>query len=136
MPANPSEFLGTGWRFPIRVGPRGGLEVSRGERDVEEAIWILLGTAPGERLMRPAFGCGIHDQVFAVNGPATRGAIAGQVRRALTRYEPRIDVVEVRVEAAAGEPEKMLIRVDYRVRATNASHNLVYPFYVTEGAGG
>ena len=130
------EHLGTGWAFPIRVNPRGGLDYSRGERDVEEAIWILLGTAPGERVMRPDFGCGIHDEVFAANGPATRGAIADRVRRALTRYEPRIDVARVRVDAAAGEPEKLLIRVDYRVRATNASHNLVYPFYVTEGSGG
>ena len=130
------EHLGTGFRFPVRIGPRGGFAFARGEADVEEAIWILLGTAPGERVMRPGFGCGIHDLVFAPQSAATFGAVAAAVRRALTRYEPRVDVEEVRVEAAPGEPEKLLLRVDYRVRATNASHNLVYPFYVREGTGG
>jgi phage baseplate assembly protein W len=130
------EHLGSGWRFPVRIGPRGGLVFSRGEADVEEAIWILLGTAPGERAMRPELGCGIHDYVFAPNSPATRGSIAHEVRVCLTRYEPRIEVETVRVEAPPEEPEKLLIRIDYRVRSTNASHNLVYPFYIREGAGG
>lgn len=130
------DILGTGWSFPVRVNPRGGLSFSSGEADVEEAIWILLGTAPGERPMRPGFGCGIHDLVFAPNSPATRGAVAAQVRQALTRFEPRIDLDEVRVEATPEAPERMLIRVDYRVRSTNAAHSLVYPFYVSEGRGG
>jgi hypothetical protein len=128
--------LGKGWSFPVRVGPGGGLGYSAGERDVAEAIWILLGTAPGERVMKPRFGCGIHGYVFAPNTPATRGAVAREVRRALTRWEPRIDLLDVRVEAAPEEPEKLLIRVDYKVRSTNASHNLVYPFYIQEGSGG
>ncbi len=136
MPASTRDFLGNGWKFPIRVNPRGGLDFSREEQDIEEAIWILLGTAPGERVMRPRFGCGIHDEVFAPNSPATRGLIAHEVRRALTRFEPRIDVEQVRVDSPPEEPEKLLIRVDYRVRGTNAFHNLVYPFYVSEGAGG
>jgi phage baseplate assembly protein W len=130
------EFLGTGFGYPVRLSPRGGFVLSAGERDVEEAIWIVLATAPGERPMRPDFGCGIHDLVFAPNTPATHGVIAREVRRALTRWEPRIDLNEVRVEAAAGEPERLLIRVDYRVRSTQAPHNLVYPFYIHEGAGG
>jgi phage baseplate assembly protein W len=130
------EHLGSGWRFPIRVSPAGRLLLSRGETDIEEAIWIILGTAPGERVMRPRFGCGIHNLVFAANSPATRGDIAQQVRQALTRYEPRIDVEKVRVESQPDEPEKLLIRVDYRVRSSNASHNLVYPFFISEGAGG
>lgn len=130
------EHLGVGWKFPIRVNPRGGLSFVGGEADIEEAIRIVLGTAPGERPMRPEFGCGIHDLVFAPNTPATRGGVAQQVRVALTRFEPRIDLEDVRVDAAPEEPEKLLIRVDYRVRATNASHNLVYPFYIREGTGG
>ncbi|HSF43585.1 MAG TPA: GPW/gp25 family protein [Thermoanaerobaculia bacterium] len=130
------DLLGTGWAFPVRVNPRGGFSWSRGPEDVQEAIWILLGTAPGERPMRPDFGCGIHGLVFAPNSPATRGAVAEQVRLALTRYEPRIDLSEVRVEAVPEEPARLLIRVDYRVRATNASHSLVYPFYLSEGRGG
>jgi phage baseplate assembly protein W len=131
-----NDFLGTGWSFPVRVNPHGGLSYSRGEADIEQAIWIILATAPGERPMRPEFGCGIHDLVFAPNNPATRGGIADDVRRSLTRFEPRIDLAAVRVEATPDAPERLLIRVDYRIRATNAHHSLVYPFYLREGRGG
>ena len=127
------DFLGTGWHFPIRPNARGGLAWSSAEQDIQEAIWIILGTAPGERQMLPRFGCGIHRYVFAPNDAATRGTIATEVRNALTRWEARIDVIDVRVDSPEGEPEKLLIRVDYRVRKTNAFHNLVYPFYLREG---
>ena len=127
------EFLGRGWQFPIRVNPRGGLSYSAAEQDIVEALWIILGTAPGERQMLPRFGCGIHEFVFAPNSAATRGAIGTAVRKGLPTWEPRIDVVDVRVESAPGEPNKLLIRIDYRVRSTNAFHNLVYPFYLKEG---
>jgi uncharacterized protein len=127
------EFLGRGWQFPIRVNPRGGLSYSAAEQDIVEALWIILGTAPGERQMLPRFGCGIHEFVFAPNSASTRGAIGNAVRKGLTTWEPRIDVVDVRVESGPGEPNKLLIRIDYRVRSTNAFHNLVYPFYLKEG---
>ncbi|MFQ5857421.1 MAG: GPW/gp25 family protein [Anaerolineae bacterium] len=129
------DFLGTGWKFPIRVNPRGGLSYSSAEQDIAEAIWIILSTARGERQMRPRFGCGIQDYVFAPNNPTTRGNIAHQVRQALTEWEPRIDVLDVRVESASDEQNKLLIRVDYRIRSNNAFHNLVYPFYIREGVG-
>jgi phage baseplate assembly protein W len=127
------EFLGRGWQFPIRINPRGGLSFVSAEQDIVEALWIVLSTAPGERQMVPRFGCGIHDFVFAPNSASTRGTIANAVRKALTTWEPRIDVVDVRVEAGPGEDNKLLIRIDYRVRSTNAYHNLVYPFYLKEG---
>lgn len=130
------DFLGTGWRFPVRVNPRGGLSFSSGERDIQEAIWIVLATAPGERQMLPDFGCGIHAYVFAPNNTTTHGNVAHEVRQALTKWEPRVDVADVRVESSADEPNKILIRVDYRVRSTNAFHNLVYPFYIREGREG
>ena len=129
------DFLGTGWKFPIRINPRGGFSYSTAEQDIEEAIWIILATARGERQMRPRFGCGIHDYVFAANNPGTRGAIADQVRQALLEWEPRIDLLGVQVEAHPESPEVLLIRVDYRIRANNAFHNLVYPFYIREGKG-
>jgi phage baseplate assembly protein W len=132
----PRDFLGTGWKFPIRVNSTGGFSWSSAEQDIQEAIWIILATAPGERQMRLRFGCGIHNFVFAPNEPKTRGTIAHQVRKALTEFEPRIDLIDVRVDAAPDEPNKLLIRVDYRIRSTNAFHNLVYPFYIQEGAGG
>ena len=128
-------FLGTGWRFPIRVNNRGGLSYSTGEEDIEEAIWIILGTSKGERLMLPDFGCGINDLVFAPLNPTTIGDIGYHVKEALIQWEPRIDVLNVRVEQEKEEPNKLLIRVDYRVRANNAYYNIVYPFYFTEGGG-
>ena len=130
------EFLGKGWRFPIRINPRGGFSFSSDEQDIQEAIWIILSTAPGERQMLPQFGCGIHNYVFAPNNPTIQGNIAHEVRQSLTRWEARIDVLDVRVESTREEPNKLLIRVDYRVRSSNAFHNLVYPFYIKEGREG
>lgn len=129
------KFLGTGWKFPVRVKPGGGFAFSQGEQSVEEAIWIVLDTAKGERQMLPRFGCGIHDLVFAPNNPATRGNVQHLVKDALTEWEPRIDVLGVNVDATPGEENTMLIRVDYRIRSNNAFGNLVYPFFITEGSG-
>ena len=128
-------FLGVGWQFPLRITPGGGFDFSSGEQSVQEAIWILLGTAKGERQMLPRFGCGIHDLVFAPNNPATRGNVQHLVKDALTEWEPRIDVLDVNVSSAPGEENTMLIRVDYRIRSNNTFGNLVYPFFLTEGSG-
>jgi uncharacterized protein len=129
------DFLGKGWKFPIRVNGRGGLSYVTGEQSIAEAIWIILSTPPGTRIMEPEFGCGIHDYVFAGNTPNTRAAIAQAVERALLRWEPRIDVLEVRPESNDETPNTLLITVDYRIRANNAAHNIVYPFYINEGQG-
>jgi phage baseplate assembly protein W len=129
------KFLGVGWHFPVRIDPAGGFDFSTGEQNIEEAIWILLGTAKGERQMLPNFGCGIHDLVFAPNNPATQGNVQHLVKDALTQWEPRIDVLDVNVGSAPGEENTLLIRVDYRVRSNNAFGNLVYPFFITEGSG-
>jgi len=128
-------FLGVGWQFPLRISPAGGFNFSSGEQSIEEAIWILLGTAKGERQMLPRFGCGIHDLVFAPNNPATRGNVQHLVKDALTEWEPRIDVLDVNVTSAPDEENTMLIRVDYRIRSNNTFANLVYPFFITEGSG-
>jgi phage baseplate assembly protein W len=129
------KFLGTGFGFPVKVAPNGSMGYSSGEESVREAIWILLGTSRGERQMLPRFGCGIHDMVFAPNDQATWGNVQHLVTTALTEWEPRIDVLNVSVSAAPGEDNTLLIRVDYRIRSNNAFGNLVYPFYITEGAG-
>jgi uncharacterized protein len=126
-------ILGTGWKFPLRINGRGGFTLSQGEQDIAEAIWIILSTGRGERLMRPDFGCGLNDYVFAPNNASTRGAIAYQVQQALTQWEPRIDLVDVRVEDDPDQPNLLRITVDYRIRANNAFHNLVYPFFLLEG---
>lgn len=127
------DFLGIGWRFPIQVTPSGKIAQSRDEGKIEESIFLILSTSMRERPMLPTFGCGIHDLVFAPNDPGTVAAVATTVRQALVRYEPRIDVLGVDASAAPGDETLLLVRVDYRVRATNALSNLVYPFFITEG---
>jgi phage baseplate assembly protein W len=126
------DFLGQGWRFPVQPDGRGRLAFSRAEQDIEEAIWIILSTAPGERVMLPEFGCGIQDFVFQPNSDLVRTSMAASVRQALLRWEPRVDVLDVTAEAPPGQTNLILIRVDYRVRSANTIHNLVYPFYITE----
>lgn len=127
------EFLGQGWAFPVRVNARGGLDWSSAGRSVEEAIWIVLSTPRRSRIMELGFGCGLHDYVFAPNNANTRAVIAAEVRDALIRWEPRIDVLAVRAEPQIDAPNTLLIEVDYRIRANNAVRNIVYPFYINEG---
>lgn len=126
-------FLGTGWKFPLQVTVRGAIASASAEERIEESILIILSTAPGERVMLPAFGCGIHDLVFAPNDASTVSKVVDAVRRALISFEPRIDVLDVTAQTSAEEPNLLLIRVDYRVRDTNSMKNLVYPFFITEG---
>ncbi len=134
MPDQQRKYLGVGWKFPVRVNVRGGLSLSSYEEDVQEAIWIILSTAKGERQMLPNFGCGIHDYVFEPNNTITRGSITHAVRQALTQWEPRIDVLDVSVDDST-PPNMLLIRVDYRIRANNTLYNMVYPFFLQEGTG-
>lgn len=129
------EFLGTGWEFPVGTDHTGDVAVSSGEQDIEEAIRIILGTAKGERVMRPDFGCDIHDHVYATVTPATLNMIESSVREALVRWEPRIDIERIDARAADAEPNKVLIEIEYYVRTTNSLSNMVYPFYLTEGDG-
>lgn len=127
-------FLGVGWKFPLQVTPDGKIAQARYETRVEEAIYLILSTAVGERVMLPDFGCGIHELVFAPNNAATISDVTQRVRRALVAYEPRIDVLDINVETALETPHLLLIRINYRIRATNAQGNLVYPFYLNEGS--
>lgn len=127
------DFLGIGWKFPLQVTPQGQIALSAYEQRVEESIYLILSTAAGERLMMPAFGCGIQDLVFAPNNVNTISLVTRSVRAALTAYEARIDVMDVDVDSAPEQPNLLLIRISYRIRANNAVGNLVYPFYIGEG---
>ena len=128
------EFLGVGWKFPLQVTPGGTIAQARYEQRIEESIYLILSTAKGERVMLPDFGCGIHDLVFAPNNAGTLAIVTQTVRQALTTSEPRIDVLDINAETAPEEPNLLLIRINYRVRANNARGNLVYPFYIRESA--
>jgi len=129
-------FLGRGAPFPFRPDDaRKVLPWSSGEEKVRQSMWLILATAPGERPMRPDFGCGVHDLVFQANTVAFQGLVAERVRSALVRWEPRIDVLDVTVEAPIGAPAVVLARIAYRIRANNAAGNLVHPFYLEEGRG-
>lgn len=128
-------YLGTGWSFPVRVTTDGGLATSSEEGRLREAIWVLLATAQGERQMRPRLGCSIHELVFAPNTPQTHREVAARVRRALRDWLPRVEVTDVRVTRDAEADDRLLIRVDYRVPQHNSFGNVVYPFYLQEGAG-
>lgn len=122
-------FLGRGWSFPIAAD--GGRIVEVGEDDkIRQAIEIILRTAPGERVARPDFGCGIHDLVFESLSSDMLGRVISTVSEALATWEPRIDVLEVNAQPDAEQANRLLIEVDYRVRSTNSRLNLVFPFYL------
>jgi phage baseplate assembly protein W len=127
------EFLGVGWKFPVNVDAKGDIQMSEYEEDIKEAIWIILATSKGERVMRPDFGSGIYDFVFAPINTATIGLVEESVREALTTYEPRIELLSVEVSTEEADKGKLLIGINYRVRNTNNEFNMVYPFYLTEG---
>lgn len=129
------DFHGRGWSYPIRTGANGRLAWLGGEDKIRQSVWLVLGTAPGERQMRPEFGCGIHDLVFQPITASLLGLVREEVREALGRWEPRIEVVDVRVEQPPGALNHLLIRIDYRILTHNALYNLVYPFFINEGAG-
>jgi Bacteriophage baseplate protein W len=123
------EFIGAGWGFPVRTDAIGGVALVSREREIDEAIRLILGTAVGERPMRPEFGCRIHEYVFAPADATTFGLIAYDVRAALLRWEPRIEVTDVTVTPDPDDPSTLYITVDYTIPRSNDPRNLVFPFY-------
>ncbi len=125
-----ADFLGVGWTSPVKLNKAGQVEMARYEDCVRQSILMILGTAKGNRIMRPDFGCGIHDLVFANNSPGTIGQVISEVRQALIQWEARIDVLEVDAYPDETQPNRLLIQINYQVRTTNNRFNLVYPFYL------
>jgi len=129
-----ARFLGVGWQFPVmRDEPKQRFALAEYEESIKQSIWIILFTAKGERVMRPDFGCGIYELVFAPNDATTRGMAEHHVREALRLWEPRIEVLQVKATAAGAQEEELRISIDYRVRTTDSRFNLVYPFYLERG---
>jgi phage baseplate assembly protein W len=128
------EFIGAGWAFPLGTDATGRVALVTRESEIEQSIRLILGTAPGERPMRPEFGCGIHDYVFAGFDGDVAGRISGEVRASLERWEPRIEVEEVRVTQTDSisnvvHPDRVYIDIRYSISETNDPRNLVVPFY-------
>jgi Bacteriophage baseplate protein W len=128
-------FLGRGWSFPIEVDASGKVQFSESEQKVQESVLIILGTARGERVMRPDFGSRLHELVFAPINSSTKSLIAHYATEALVQWEARIDVLRVAVREELSSEGKVLVDVEYRVRSTNSIFNLVYPFYLNGGKG-
>ncbi|ASS75491.1 baseplate protein [Tumebacillus algifaecis] len=127
-------FLGRGWKFPIEVDPTTGrIAMSEHEDDIAEAIRIILWTAKGERVMRPDFGCAIHNYIFETTDPTTISLMEAAVSDAITAWEPRVHEIDVKISLDDNEAGKLHISVSYVVRTTNNLYNQVYPFYMHEG---
>jgi phage baseplate assembly protein W len=126
-------FLGVGWAFPVELDATGDVELAAYEEDIRQSIQIILGTIPGERVMRPDFGAGLHALVFEPITTTTKSLARLRVQEALTIWEPRIDTITVQV-GDDREQGVLMLTITYRVRATNTFYNLVYPFYLMEGS--
>ena len=127
-------FIGSGWAFRPDSGTgvdgQGNIALTHGEQDIAKSIFLILSTAPGERVMRPEFGCDVHSLVFSVPGPQLFGLISYYVNKALLRWEPRISVEEVEATTDPQAQERIIVNLNYTIRASNSSRNLVWPFYV------
>ncbi len=128
-----TDFIGQGIEFPMRVDHKGGIALVGGPEAIERSIRTIVSTAPGERAMRPQFGCRIWDQLFAPMNANTLGLMAQAVRDAVGQWEPRVRLDDVSVDPDPAEDGRVLVSVVYRLRATNDRRNLVYPFYVIPG---
>ena len=129
------DFIGSGWSFPTTITPAGSVRLIGGGADIDAAIRMILSTIPGERVMRPEFGCRMWSLIFAPLTAGTLGLIEQYVREALQRWEPRIELDRV-VAVADQDSAEVKIELDYRLKATNDGRNLVFPFYSIPGEGG
>ena len=125
------EYIGQGLAFPLQVDPRGGIALATGTHDIEQAIRIILMTAPGERVMRPEFGCRIHELVFAPHDASTESLAAYYVQVALERWEPRVELREVDVVTDPARDGVLLVEIKYLVKDTHDERSIVYPFYLS-----
>ncbi len=124
------EFLGQGWNFPTQINSRGGIGLVGGEHDIEQSIRIILETSPGERVMRPEFGCRIHELVFAPNDAATEGLLIHYIEEALAQWEPRIEVQEVEIDSDSQNSATLLAEITYLIKDTHDPRSIVYPFFL------
>lgn len=128
-----SDFLGVGWAFPVSVDARGRIALARQERDIEEAVQMILLTPKGQRVMRPDFGCQIHDLTFSPNDATTAGLAAYYVKEALGMWEPRIRVQDISTSVDPRDASRLLVEIHYEINASHDQRSLVFPFYSIPG---
>ncbi|HET7505156.1 MAG TPA: GPW/gp25 family protein [Kofleriaceae bacterium] len=128
--ANEKDFLGKGLRFPVSINLNGGVSTSQLEENVRQSLFVILGTAQGERLARPGFGCRIHDLMFAPNNPMTAARAEVFCEEAIYKFEPRVHKVTCSAETNPDEPNRLDIRIEYVIAGKNDKRNLVFPFYL------
>jgi phage baseplate assembly protein W len=124
------EYIGQGLTFPLQISQQGGFTLAHGVNDIEQAVRIILSTSPGERVMRPEFGCRVHELVFAPNNAATRRLLAFYVEEALIRWEPRISVHEITTTTDTTRDGTLLVEIKYEIKDTHDEHSIVYPFFL------
>jgi len=124
------EYIGQGLTFPLQISQQGGFALAHGVNDIEQAVRIILGTSPGERVMRPEFGCRIHELVFAPNNATTRRLLAYYVEEALDRWEPRITIREITATTDPARDGALLVEIKYEIKDTHDERSIVYPFYL------
>lgn len=132
---NDRSLIGRGWAYPVALSPTGGVDLVSGVTEIEQAMHLVLGTHPGERPMRPEFGCRLDDFIFAPADATTAGLIAYEVRASLERWEPRITVEEVRVTADTDDPSTLWVDIGFTILDTYDRRSLVFPFYVIPEQG-
>lgn len=124
-------YLGRGLAFPLQIDPKGGIALAGGERDIEQAIGIILETRPGERMMRPEFGCRAHELLFEPRDVSVRTTMKRYVQEALTRWEPRIEVQDVEVSFGSGEADgAVFVEINYMIKESHDTRSIVYPFFL------
>jgi phage baseplate assembly protein W len=128
---NKNSFLGTGLSFPLRVNTKGEIALVSGAEDIEQSIRIILGTMPGERVMRPTFGCQAHELLFEPRNATTVGLLQDYVEEALLMWEPRVEVVHVNVNNEDSS-NALLVEIEYKIKATHDIRSIVYPFYIAD----
>ena len=128
-------FLGKGLAYPFHVNSRGEIALAAAENDIEQAIYIILSTAPGERVMRPEFGCRAHELIFAPRDATTEGLMVYYVQQALGRWEPRIELKSVTVANSSSPDGAMIVEIQYHIKATHDTRSIVYPFFIANEEG-
>ncbi|MFN8377627.1 MAG: GPW/gp25 family protein [Anaerolineae bacterium] len=129
-----SGIVGKGWAFPPKIGERDMMRMAEDDADIRQAMRIILGTAPGERVMRPDFGCRIHELIFWPANQETADIAERYIREALLRWEPRIRLEAVRVIPGGAQFGQLMVEIEYEIKTRNDKHNMVYPFYLTPQA--